>query len=74
MHLAVWGAIGNFTCSWTEKRLASNLSAQFHQDIKLWRNLCTKMTDRPTYLVELFHQPASDLGYTYISVLDARGV
>ena len=42
----------------------ANISALFHQHIKLWCNLCAKMTDIPTYLVDLVHRPASDLGYT----------
>ena len=76
MRLAMPGAIGHFctmqvtlTYAREAKRAAANLSTQFHQDIKLWRNLCANMTDRPTYLADLFHWPASDIGHTNTSDL-----
>ena len=57
MHLAVPGGIGYFYVmqvalvhARAAKIPAANLSARCHQDINSWRNLCTDMTDRPTYL------------------------
>ena len=81
MYLAVLGAIGHFyvmqvalTHARSAKRAEANLSTRFHQDIKFWRNLCVEMTYRPTYLAELVHRPASDLGYTGALVQGAGGV
>ena len=80
MHLAVPGAIGNFydmqvalTHTQAEKRPAANLSAQFHQDIKFWSNLCAEMTDSPTYCAELVHRLTSDHEYTKVLGLGAGG-
>ena len=71
IHFAMTGVIWHFytmqvtlTCTRAGKRSAVKLSARFHQDIKLWSNMCIKMTDHPTYLTDLFHQPGSDLGCT----------
>ena len=71
MHLAVSASIGHFyamqvdlTHDRAAKNTTSNLSAQFHQDIKLLRSLCVKMTTRPTYLAELVHRASSGIGYT----------
>ena len=56
MQLFVPGAIGHFyamqatpTLARAVKGLADNLYARFHKKIKLQRNLCAEMTDRPTY-------------------------
>ena len=80
MNFAMPGAIGHFyamqvalTHARAGKRLAENISARFHQDIKFWGNLCADMTYRPTYFAELVHWPASDLGYTNTSGLGAGG-
>ena len=32
----------------TANRAAANLSSRFHQDIKVWCNLCANITDLPT--------------------------
>ena len=42
-------------------------------DIKLWSSLCVDMTTCPTYLAELVHRDASDIGYTYSLVKGAGG-
>ena len=70
MQLVVPGAIGHFYTM----HIAANLSAQFHQHIKLYCNLCFYMTYRSTYLADLLHRPASDHGYTDTFGLGARGV
>ena len=64
MRLAMPGAIGHFckmqvtlTYAREEKRAAKNLYTQFHQDIKLWRNLCANMTDLPSIWETYFVPP-----------------
>ena len=70
MHLAVPGVIGHFyamqvalTHNRAAKNATANLSTWFHQDIKFWWSLCVKMTTCLTYLDELVHRDASDMGY-----------
>ena len=71
MHMSITGPIRNLyamqvtlTHTRAAKSATSNLSARFHQDIKFWQILFVEMTTRPTYLTELVHQAASDLGCT----------
>ena len=71
MHLVITGPIRNLyatqvalTHARSAKSVTDNLSARFHQDIKFWQILFVEMTTLPTYLTELVHQAASDLGYT----------
>ena len=80
MYLAVLGAIGHFyvmqvalTHTRSKKIPAANLSARFHQDIKLWRNLCSDMTDLPTYLADLVHWTSSEFSHANTLGLGSGG-
>ena len=39
-----------------------------------WRDICKAMDTRPTYLAEIVHRDASDLGYCKASVIGVRGL
>ena len=78
MHLAIPGAIGHFyhmqmALTKANKRTAY-LSDAFHAEVVHWKNLILEMHSRPTYLAEIVHRLATDLGYTDASGLGAGGV
>ena len=81
MHLAVTGFIGHFytmqvvlNCARSTNRATAYLLARFHLDVHFWRDLCEDMDTCPTYLVEIIHRDASDLGYCDASDVGAVGV
>ena len=78
MHLAVPGAIGHFyymqmALTKANKRTAY-LSDAFHQEVTYWCSLIEEMKTRPTYLAEIVHRVATDMGYTDASGQGAGGV
>ena len=78
MHLAVPGAIGHFyhiqMALTKANRRTAYLSKGFHQDVAHWRLLCSRMTQRPTYLAEIVQRLPTDLGYTDASGIGGGGV
>ena len=70
MHLTVPGAIGKFysmqvalTRDRASNRTTSYLLARLQHDVHFWRCLYEAMDTHPTYLADIVHRYASDLGY-----------
>ena len=60
IHLAIPGAVGHFynlqrslTAAHHAHRTTAYVTSGFHSDLRFWRQLCTEMHTRPTYLAEI---------------------
>ena len=81
MHLAIPGAVGNFYRLQMDLMAANHsshatayLSKDFHRDVYFWQYLCVDMGSQLTFLAEIVHHLATDVGYTNASGLGCSGV
>ena len=81
MHFAVPGSMGqlySMQVALTSTRAANcataYLSAQLHQDVHFWIELCKVMDIHPTYLAEIFHRDFFKLWYCNDSCVGVGGV